>query len=265
MLHLVEEAVDALVIFLSGDADAFQLGEHVRFAGLIGNQKLAAVANRLRRDMLVGRRLLHDGRRVDAGLGRKRAFPDIGGVAVRRPIEHLIEGVGDMPELLELQLRDADVETLGKLRLELERRDDRDEIGVATALAQSVEGSLDLARPRAHGRKRVCHRLLGIVMGVDADMIARDDLDHLCDDLLHFMRQSTAVGVAEHDPSGAFLISRPGTGERELRVCLVAVEEMLAVEHHLSAVAFGRAHAVTDGGEVLLWAGFERDTDMIIP
>src|SRR5678815_725983 len=91
--------------------------------------------------------------------------------------------------------------------------------------------------PSAHGRKGICHRLLSIVVRVDADMVAGNDLDHLCDDLLHFMRKSAAVGVAEHDPAGALVISRLGTGQCELRVCLVAVEKMLAIVQHLSLVA----------------------------
>ena len=73
--------------------DAIELRQHVGAAGLIGDQKLAAVADALRRDVLVGRGLLHDRGGMDAGLGGERAFADIGRVAVGRAIENFVERV----------------------------------------------------------------------------------------------------------------------------------------------------------------------------
>ena len=84
----------------------------------------------------------------------------------------------------------------------------------------------------------------------------------ICFDLV---RQRAAVGVAEHDPARALVIGRLGAGERELRIGLVAVEEMLAVEQHLAALGLGGAHAVADRGEVFLERGLERDAHVIVP
>ena len=50
--------------------------------GLLRHQHLALVADRFRRDVLVGRRLLGDGGGMDAGLGGEGAFADIGRVPV---------------------------------------------------------------------------------------------------------------------------------------------------------------------------------------
>ena len=51
---------------------------------------------------------------MDAGLGGERARPHIGGVAVGRAVEHLVEHVRDMGEAGELRVRDADLEALGE-------------------------------------------------------------------------------------------------------------------------------------------------------
>src|SRR4029453_17925775 len=151
-----------------------------------------------------------------------------------------------------------------ELGLELERRNDGDEIGVAAALAEPVERALDLARAGAHGGERIGHRLLGVVMGVDAYVVAGNDLDDLADDALHLVRQRAAVGVAGPDPARALVIGGLGAGERETRIGLVAVEEVLAVEQHLASFGLRRAHAVADRGQILLGARFERDAHVVV-
>ena len=101
-----------------------------------------------------------------------------------------------MREHFQIVVGDADLERLRIFRLELERRDDGDEVGIAAALAQSVERALDLAGAGADGSERVRHRLLGVVVGVDADMVAGDRAHHLGHDGLDLVRQRAAVGVA---------------------------------------------------------------------
>ena len=90
-------------------------------------------------------------------------------------------------------------------------------------------------------------------------------LDHLADDRLHLMRQRTAIGVAEHDPARALVIGGLGAGERELRIGLVAVEEMLAVEQHLASRGDGGADAVADRSQVFLRRRLERDAHVVVP
>ena len=53
--------------------------------------------------------------------------------------------------------------------------------------------------------------------------------------------------------------------QRVSRVGLVAVEEMLAIDHRLAARRDRRAHAVADAVEVLLQRATERDMDVIVP
>jgi hypothetical protein len=102
-----------------------------------------------------------------------------------------------------------------------------------------VERALDLPRARAHGRERVRHSLLGVVVRVDADVVAGHVLHHFADDLLDLVRQRAAVGVAQHHPARARLVRRLGAGERVFRIGLVAVEEVLAVDQHLAALLLG--------------------------
>src|SRR5262249_16126395 len=72
-------------------------------------------------------------------------------------------------------------------------------------------------------------------------------------------------GVAEHDPARAFVVGGLGASECKLRIGLVAVEEMLAVEQHLAAPALRCMYAVADRGEIFLWRGLERHPHVIVP
>ena len=96
-------------------------------------------------------------------------------------------------------------------------------------------------------------------------MVAGDDLDDLADDRLDLVRQRAAIGVAQHDPARALVVGGLGAGERELRIGLVAVEEVLAVEQHLAALRLGGADAVADRGEVFLERDLERHPHVIVP
>ena len=151
-------------------------------------------------------------------------------------IKEIVERVRDAGDVAERAIGNADVEFLRKLRLEFQRRDDGDEIGIAAALTQPVERALNLPRAGAQGRERVRHRLLGVVVSMDADMVAGNVFAHVADDFLHLVRQRPAVGVAEHDPARAFVVGRLRAGKRVSRIGLVAVKEMLAVEQHFAAL-----------------------------
>ena len=77
------------------------------------------------------------------------------------------------------------------------------------------------------------------------------------------VRQRAAIGVAQHHPARAGLIGRLRAGQRVVRIGLVAVEEMLAVDQHLAALRLHRRHAVADRGEVLLVGRLQRHLDVI--
>ena len=234
-LHLVEQLRHARIVAPDRHAQPLQLVEQVRLAGLVGDQHAAAVADAFRLHVLVGGRLLEDGRRMDAGLGGERRLADVGRLPVRRAVQDLVEHAARMRQLPELLGPDLHLEALGELRLQQQRRDQRGEVGIAAALAQAIERALDLPRAGPHRRQRIGDRVLGVVVRVDAEMRARHVLRHLGDDLAHLVRQRAAVGVAQHHPARARLVGGRRHGQRVVAVGLVAVEEMLAVDHGFAA------------------------------
>jgi len=102
-------------------------------------------------------------------------------------------------------------------------------------------------------------------MGVNADVVAGDCFHHFADDRFDFMRQRTAIGVAQHDPARAFGVSGFRALKRILRIGFVTVEEMLAVEQHFTAFSLRRFHAVADRGEVFLVGRLQSDAHMVVP
>ncbi len=155
---------------------------------------------------------------------------------------------------------------VGKSRLQRQRRHDRDQIGVAAALAEAVQRALDLAHAGLDGGERIGHRLAGVVMGMDAEMVARyAGRDDLVDDGANLRRLRAAIGVAQHHPARAGVVGRPGAGQRIVGIGLEAVEEMLAVDHRFLADSNRRLDRGLDRFEVFLVGAAERDAHMIVP
>src|SRR4029077_16859550 len=174
--------------------DALELRQHVRAAGLVGHKELALVADALRRDVLIGLRLLDDSGRMNAGLGRERAFADIRRMTIRRPVEEFVEPMRDAHDAAERAVADVDLELVGIFRLELQRRDDGDEIGIAAALTEPVERALDLPRAGTNGGKTVGDGLFGVIVGVNSDAISGYDFADFANDVLDFVWQRAAIG-----------------------------------------------------------------------
>ncbi|CEG08372.1 hypothetical protein BN961_01787 [Afipia felis] len=200
---------------------------------------------------------------MNSGLGDERTFADIRRMLVGHAVQDIVERARNLRECGELRIRHADLERIDEWLFQFQRRNQRAQIGVAATLAEAVQRTLDLAHARAHRRERIRNRLPGIVMRMDAEMRAGDVLRHLADDRLNLIRHGAAVGVAQHHPARAGLIGGLGTCQREFRVFLVAIEEMLAIEHGLAAFLRRRAHAVADRGEVFLLGRLKRDPHLI--
>ncbi len=73
-------------------------------------------------------------------------------------------------------------------------------------------------------------------------MIAWDEFRHGPDNLCHFRRLGTTIGIAKNDPSRASVISHFRTGKRIVRVGFVAIEEMLAIDNGFLASFDSRLH-----------------------
>ncbi len=124
---------------------------------------------------------------------------------------------------------------------------------------------MHLPRARPNSGKRVRNRILGIVVRMNPEMIARDNLDDFRDDTFDFRRQGAAVGIAQDDPARAGVIRSFRTSERIVLVRLEAIEEMLAIEHRLSSGFLQCADRFFDGIEILFVRYAERHTHVIIP
>jgi hypothetical protein len=102
-------------------------------------------------------------------------------------------------------------------------------------------------------------------VGVDAEVLARNDPRNLADNALDLMRKRPAVRVAQHRPARARVDRGAGAGERIVWIGLVAVEEMLAIDHRLAVRGDRGLHAIGDGLEVFVERAAERHMDVIIP
>ncbi len=171
-----------------------------------------------------------------------------------------------MGKAFQALMGDADLEAVRIFGLQQQCRDERDHVGVAATLAEAVQRALHLTDARADSGERIRDRVLGVVVGVDAEPVAGDaGGDHLGDDALDLGGKRAAIGVAEDGPAGAIVERGADAGERKFGVCLVAVEEVLAVDHRLAALRGDGLDAVGDAFEVFLVGDAERDRDMEVP
>ena len=184
--------------------------------------------------MLVGTRLFGDGGGVDAALMREGGFAHIRRMPVGLAVQKLVELARERGQRAKRLHADARLEAARIILLQQQRWDDRGEVRVAAALAKAVQRTLNLPRARANRRQRIGDSVFGIVVRVDAHVIAWDVPDDLGHDVLHLMRERAAIGVAEYHPARAGLIRGFRASQRVSGVGLVAVEEMLAVDERLA-------------------------------
>src|SRR5882724_8992509 len=104
---------------------------------------------------------------MKAALMREGRLADIGGVPVRGPVEALVEQPRDMGQIAHPGRRYPGIEA----HLEDERGDERDEIGIAAALAEPVQRALELPHASAHRSERVGDGILGVVVAMDAETL----------------------------------------------------------------------------------------------
>ena len=186
---------------------------------------------------------------------------DVGRLRVRRDVDELGDVVCHRREPLHAVGRDR-----LDPHLQREVRDHRGEVAVAGALADAVDRALHLASARPHCRERIGDRASGVVVCVDRDdHVVAEVRDDVTDDLLDLERQRSAVRVTQHERRSALLGRGLEHAERELRVALVAIEEMLGIEHHAEAVAAEVLDRVGDHGDALFERRGERLGDVVVP
>ena len=126
--------------------------------------------------------------------------------------------------------------------LELQRGQDRDQVGVAAALAVAVDRALDQPRAGLDRGERVGDAALGVVVGVDADLDPLAERgDHRRRRLGDLAGQAGAVGVAEGHVLGPGRGRGPQALERVAAVVAPGVEEVLGVVDHALALGARRS------------------------
>ena len=225
-----------------------------------------AVADALGRHVLVGARVLQHGRGVDAGLGGEGGGADIGRMAVRRAVQQLVErarhGVSDAsPAVVH-----ADLEAVGEVRLQHQRRDQRHEVGVAAALAEAVQRALDLPRRRRARRPANWRRLARCRHGRGCRACRPGCAGATSPTMrLDLVRQRAAIGVAQHDPARARLEGGLGAGAAHRRGWPCSRRRSARSRAAPRGRRRRRRDAVADALEVLLQRAAERDMDVVVP
>ena len=232
-----------------------------RLAGELGDDEPRPVADAFWIDVLVRVGALRDRARVQARLVRERRVPDVRGLRVERHVDELGDVMRDRREPVHAIPRNR-----LDSHLEREIRDDRREVAVTGALAVPVDGALHLFGAAADAGERVGDARTGVVVQVDRDfhVVAevRDDFAH---DALDLVGQGTAVGVAQDEMGRTLRRGFFEHAERELRVALVAVEEMLGVEEHLHSGVAQELDRVPHHGDTFVQRRAECFGDVIVP
>ena len=132
----------------------------------------------------------------------------------------------------------------------MQTRDESREIAVARALAVAVDRALHLHRSGAHGGEGVGDAETAVVVRMDAERGGGEVVCGGAKDRSDLVRQTAAVGVAEHDQIGTAVAGGGQGGKRVVGIVLVTVEKMLGVVDHLAAMTLEMAHGVGDHGAV---------------
>ena len=128
------------VVVAERDPGVARAGVHGAPARQLGDQQLAAVADDVRVEVLERGRVGVDAGDVHPALVGERVAAHVRLVGVGREVEQLIEEVGGRGQRRQLLGAHALV-----AQLELQVGDDRDQVGVAAALAVAVDRPLDVA------------------------------------------------------------------------------------------------------------------------
>ncbi|MMZ60517.1 hypothetical protein D1872_226160 [compost metagenome] len=208
---------------------------------------------------------------ISAGIPQNRRNMDAALVGEgRRPHIRLVDrhvNIGDFADVTRRIGQLLQLVLLQNLvaQLELEVGNDGAQIGVAAALAVTVHRSLDLFRAGPYRAKRIGHRQLAIVMGVNAQTgVCHASCQH-ADDVMHFMRHRSAVRVAHDEPIGPGCFRFGHDGKGVFGVVLVAVKEMLGVENNLKTLALQISDGVVDHRQVFFQRGLQRRVDVEVP
>ena len=155
---------------------------------------------------------------------------------MRHAVEDVVQHAATLRDASSVRPRDAGFVAAGVGLLQQQRRDQRDQVGVPAAFAQTVQGALDLPRAGVDGRQRVGHGVAGVVVGVDAQTVAGDAEAITCAVIFDISRAACRRWCRTARSSARPRHRRLSGIQRIIGVGLVAVEEMLRVKQRLAAL-----------------------------
>ena len=161
----------------------------------------------------------------------KGGSPDIGTVRIQGDIDDFGNVMGDGCEQTEITL------DWPEALLELQVRDQSREIGISSALAVSVDATLDLGHPCLDGGDGGSDGSAHIIVIMDTEGNVGKRSLNLGNDVIGRRRQCAAVRVAQDETLRTCFMSHPEHIESEPRIGLVSVEEMLGVEEDPTSVS----------------------------
>jgi len=161
------------------------------------------VPDERRIDVLIALRQLRHGCDVNAPFVSERARADVRRVGIGIQVRDRRHEQRHLPQALQLLGPQH-----GTAELQLQGRDEGDQVEVAAALAVPVDRALDVDAPRTHRRQRVRHGEATVVVGMNTERRA-ELRAHVAHALLDNGGQLSPVRVAQDDAVRAGARRRP--------------------------------------------------------
>ena len=205
--------------------------------------------------------MLHLGhrRRVQPALVRECAAAHIRLRCHLRHIRHLRHIAARLSQRRQLRIRYAI-----HAQLQLQIGDERHHIRVAAALAVAVHRALNLLAARLHRRDSARHRHIGVVVRMNPQRRVGMP-PRFGNNRRDFVRQRAPIGIAQHNALRPRQRRRPNRLQCVLRVCLVAVKEMLGVKEHPPTALRQKRHRVRNHSEIFFKRSLQHALHMQVP
>ena len=224
-------------------AGLVRAGLHGAPARQLGDQQPAVGAHLRRVDVLERARVAVHARHVHAALVRERVGAHVGLVGIRRHVAQLVDQVRGLGQVLQPLRRHAVV-----AQLELQVGQDRDQVGVAAALAVAVHRALHHAGAALDGHERCWPPRTPASSWVWMPTWTRSPSSATTASTAsaNAVGQRGAVGVAQGHVLGAGLDGGAQAAQRVVGVVGPGVEEVLGVVDHALALAAQERDRVRD-------------------
>ncbi|MNZ65006.1 hypothetical protein D3C78_831870 [compost metagenome] len=227
MLELLDLVHDELRFFIVGvdvQTELLGFGDDVALSGKLGDQNTLLIPDKLRLNMLVGFGVLHNGGYMNATFVSEGCIAHICLTNRHMHICDFAYVTGCSRQTGELVLRQHVI-----VKLDLQVRNDRAEVGIAAAFSIAVNGALYLTGAGLNGCQGVCYGQLAVIMRMNTDRSTKLVINSR-HDFMNFSGHRAAVRIAEHEPVRSSLLGFFQYGQSIFRVVLVAVEEMLSIK-----------------------------------